>query len=120
MPGLSRGRPRPAGPGGPGLAVAGANMPAPVGFRPLLLLVPSQAAATELPRRLASTGRAVAGLYAWKPLDLARVLAEPVLLGRGLRAWDPGHDALLAARLLAQAGGAGLKLADGAPLAPVA
>jgi RecB family exonuclease len=95
-------------------------MPAPVSFRPLLLLVPSKAAATELPRRLASTGRALAGVYAWRPLDLARALAEPVLLGRGLRPWDSGHDALLAARLLADTGGAGLRLPDGAPVAPVA
>ena len=95
-------------------------MPAPVSFRPLLLLVPSRAAATELPRRLASTGRAVAGVYAWKPLDLARALAEPVLLGRGLRPWDSGHDSLLAARLLAETGGAGLRLPDGAPAGPVA
>ncbi|MFN8092670.1 MAG: hypothetical protein U0599_10700 [Vicinamibacteria bacterium] len=89
-------------------------------FRPLLLLVPSKAAATELPRRLASTGRALAGVYAWKPLDLARAIAEPLLLGRGLRPWDGGHDALLAARLLADTGGAGLRLPEGAPIAPVA
>ena len=37
-----------------------------------------------------------------KPLDLARLLAEPVLLGRGLVPWTSGHDALVAARLLAE------------------
>jgi len=95
-------------------------MPAPVSFRPLLLLVPSRAAAIELPRRLASTGRALAGIYAWKPLELARALAEPVLLGRGLRPWDSGHDALLAAQVLSDSGGAGLRLPEGAPVAPVA
>ena len=52
-----------------------------VTLRPLVLLTPSLAAAVELPRRLASTGRALAGVYAMKPLDLARALAEPVLLG---------------------------------------
>jgi len=62
------------------------------------------AAAVELPRRLASVDGALAGLYPFKVLDLARALAEPVLLGRGLRAWDSGHDALAAARLLAEEG----------------
>ncbi|MGE5126534.1 MAG: hypothetical protein ACM3PV_09585, partial [Betaproteobacteria bacterium] len=89
-------------------------------FRPLVLLVPSRAAAVELPRRLASTPRALAGVYAMKPLELAQAIAGPLLLGRGLHAWDAGHDALLAARLLAEAGGAGLRLPDGAPLGPVA
>ncbi len=91
-----------------------------VTLRPLVLLTPSLAAAVELPRRLASTGRALAGVYPMKPLDLARVLAEPVLLGRGLRAWTNGHDALLAARLLAESGDAGLRLPEGTPRAPVA
>jgi RecB family exonuclease len=95
-------------------------MAALLSFRPLVLLVPSLAAAIELPRRLAATGRAVAGAYAMKPLDLARALAEPVLLGRGLTAWDSGHDALVAARLLTETAGAGLRLPQGAPLAPVA
>ncbi|HLA79563.1 MAG TPA: PD-(D/E)XK nuclease family protein [Vicinamibacteria bacterium] len=72
---------------------------------PVILLVPSQAAAVELPRRLASTGRAIAGFFPFKVLDLARVIAEPALLGRGLKAWDFGHDALLAARLLDDVGG---------------
>jgi RecB family exonuclease len=83
-----------------------------------VLIVPSQAAALEWPRRLASSGRAVAGLYAMKLRDLARALAEPALLGRGLQAWDPGHDALLAARLLG--GKHGLRLPAAAPMAPVA
>jgi RecB family exonuclease len=89
-------------------------------LRPLVLLTPSLAAAVELPRRLASTGRALAGVYAIKPLDLARALAEPVLLGRGLQPWTSGHDALLAARLLAESGGAGLRLPEGTPRGPVA
>ena len=89
-------------------------------LRPLVLLTPSSAAAVELPRRLASTGRALAGIYALKPLDLARLLAEPVLLGRGLAAWTGGHDALVAARLLAETGDGGLDLPQGAPRAPVA
>jgi hypothetical protein len=58
------------------------------------------------------------GVYAWKPRELARALAEPHLLGRGLGAWDPGHDALLAARLLE--GPHGLRLPEHAPAAAVA
>jgi len=91
-----------------------------VSLRPLVLLTPSSAAAVELPRRLASTGRALAGIYAMKPLDLARALAEPVLLGRGLRPWTGGHDALVAARLLAETQDAGLRFPEGTPRAPVA
>jgi RecB family exonuclease len=79
------------------------------------------AAAVELPRRLAAAGRAVAGLYPFKVMDLARAVAEPALLGRGLRAWGAGHDALLAARLLDEAEGPrGLRLAPELPRAPVA
>jgi ATP-dependent helicase/nuclease subunit B len=89
-------------------------------LRPLVLLTPSVAAAVELPRRLAATGRAVAGIHARKPLDLARELAEPVLLGRGLVPWESGHDALLASRLLARGGEAVLRLPEGTPRAPVA
>lgn len=85
---------------------------------PTILVVPSHAAAVEWPRRLAETGLAVAGLYAMKLRELARAIAEPHLLARGLRAWDPGHDALLAARLLD--GPHGLRLPEGAPRAPVA
>jgi len=72
----------------------------------------------ELPRRLASTGRAVAGVYPLTLTDLARAVAEPVLLGRGLQAWDAGHAALLAARLLE--GPHHLKLAADAAPEPVA
>ena len=77
------------------------------------------AASVELPRRLASVEGALAGLYPFKVLDLARALAEPVLLGRGLRAWDPGHDALHASRLLAEEG-EGLGLPPGLPRRPIA
>src|SRR6185295_17511488 len=59
--------------------------------------------ALELPRRLAGTGRAVAGLLPFKVLDLGRAVAEPLLLGRGLEAWHSGHGALLAARLVPEA-----------------
>src|SRR6185295_3784209 len=44
--------------------------------------------------------RAVAGIYPLTLTDLARAVAEPALLGRGLQAWDAGHAALVAARLL--------------------
>ena len=67
---------------------------------PLVVLVPSMAAAVELPRRLASLGRALTGIYLFTVPDLARSLAEPSLLGRGLQAWNAGHAALLASRLL--------------------
>jgi RecB family exonuclease len=89
-------------------------------LRPLVLLTPSSAAAVELPRRLASTGRALAAIYPVKPLELAQALAEPLLLGRGLRPWTSGHDALLAARLLAESSDAGLRFPEGTPRAPVA
>jgi RecB family exonuclease len=89
-----------------------------VPLRPLVLISPSQAAVIELPRRLASAAGAQAALYAWKPLDLARAIAEPALLGLGRVAWDSGHDALLAARLLD--GPHGLRLDAGLPRAPVA
>ncbi len=86
--------------------------------RPVVLLAPSAAAARELLRRLASTGQALAGIYPFKLQDLARSLAEPVLLGQGLRAWDSGHAALLAARFLD--GPHGLRLPEHLPRAPVA
>jgi ATP-dependent helicase/nuclease subunit B len=86
--------------------------------RPLVLLTPSQAAAWELLRRLASSGRALAGIYPFKLKDLARALAEPALLGRGLSAWDAGHAALLAARFLD--GPHGLTLPQDLPRAPLA
>jgi len=84
----------------------------------VVLLVPSMAAAVELPRRLASSGRALAGLYPFKLLDLARAIAEPVLLSAARSAWDSGHDALIAARLLE--GSHRLRLAADLPRAPVA
>jgi ATP-dependent helicase/nuclease subunit B len=67
----------------------------------------------EIPRRLASTARAVAGIYPLTLADLARAVAEPALLGRGLQAWDAGHAALVAARLLK--GPRQLKLAPDVP-----
>ena len=85
---------------------------------PLVLLAPSQAAAWELPRRLAASGRALCGVYPFKLQDLARALAEPALLGQGLRTWDSGHAALLAARLLD--GPHGLLLPKDLPRAPLA
>lgn len=87
-------------------------------LRPVVLLAPSQAAAVELPRRLATARGALACLYAFKPLELARAIAEPALLGASLQAWDTGHDALLAARLLD--GPHGLRLPQELPRAPVA
>jgi hypothetical protein len=86
--------------------------------RPLILLVPSFAAGRELPRRLASAGRPLAGVYGLQVRELARAVAEPVLLGRGLQAWNRGHASLLAARLLD--GPHGLRLDDRLPRAPVA
>lgn len=58
----------------------------------------------EIPRRLASLGKAVTGLYPVTLPDLLRALAEPALLGRGLASWDSGHAALLAQRLLDDGG----------------
>jgi RecB family exonuclease len=53
-----------------------------------------------------------------KLMDVARAVAEPALLGRGLQPWDTGHDALLAARLLD--GPHGLDLDPDMPRTPVA
>ncbi len=96
---------------------------------PIVLLAPSMAAALELPRRLAAAGRAIA-LYRFPEpgrdhyrsgvLDLARAVAEPELLGRGLAAWDAGHDTRLAARLLGEDRGGGLTLPADVPRGPVA
>jgi RecB family exonuclease len=100
-----------------------------VSLRPLVLLTPSSAAAVELPRRLAARGRAVAlyrfpepgsGHYRSGVLDFARAVAEPELLGAGLAAWDAGHDARLAARLLEEDSGAGLRVPADVPRGPVA
>jgi RecB family exonuclease len=85
---------------------------------PLILLVPSLAAAIELPRRLASARGALAGVYAVRPLDLARAIAEPALLGRGLGSWDSGRDVLLASHLLA--GDHGLPIDPELPRSPIA
>ncbi len=87
-------------------------------IRPLVLLVPSRAAAQEIPRRLAASGKAITGLYPLTLRDLVRALAEPALLGRGLASWDSGHDALLAQRLLEDGGG--LEVAPGLPRRPLA
>ncbi len=87
-------------------------------LRPTLLVVPSLAAAIEWPRRLAAGGKALAGLYPWKPMDLARAIAEPALLGQRLKTWDTGHDALIAAKLLAEPHG--LRLPETVPRARVA
>ena len=43
---------------------------------PLILLVPSRAAGVEIPRRLASSGRALAGLYPLTLADLASAVAD--------------------------------------------
>ncbi|HVR70875.1 MAG TPA: PD-(D/E)XK nuclease family protein [Vicinamibacteria bacterium] len=91
-----------------------------MGIRPLVLLVPSMAAAVELPRRVASTGRPLAGVYPFKLRDLARTLAEPALLGAGLRSWDAGHDALVAARLLEEGGADALSVSPDLPRGPIA
>lgn len=72
----------------------------------------------EIPRRLARHQGALTGLYAMPVSALARRIAEPSLLGRGLRAWDSGHGALLAQRLLAEPGA--LALPAGMPRGPVA
>jgi RecB family exonuclease len=87
-------------------------------LRPVVLLAPSAAAALEIPRRLASRGKALALVYPLKLLELAKILAEPALLGRGLRAFDPGHAALLAGRFLDDGGG--LDAPPGPARAPVA
>ncbi len=89
-------------------------------MRTTVLIAPSMAAVVELPRRLAMAGKAVSGLYAFKLVDLARALAEPALLGRGLLAWDGGQDALLAARLLDEDPGGGFALAADLPQGRVA
>jgi ATP-dependent helicase/nuclease subunit B len=91
-----------------------------VPLRSTVLLTPSRAAAVELPRRLALTGRAVAGLYPMTLMDLARAVAEPALLGQGLAAWDGGHGVLLAARLLEEDGPGGLRLPPDVPRRRVA
>lgn len=89
-----------------------------VPLAPVVLLVPSTAARTELPRRLAGAAGAIAGLRPLKLDELARSLAEPPLSSRGLRPWHDGHAARLAARLLVEPGG--LRIDQGALSRPVA
>jgi RecB family exonuclease len=69
---------------------------------PTVLLSPSRAAAAIWPRRLAERRGALAGVYSFTLQELARAIAEPVLLGSGLSNWDSGHAALVARRLLAE------------------
>src|SRR6185503_7995138 len=64
-------------------------------------------------------GRALVGVYAMRVRDLARVVAEPAVLGAGLRAWLPGHPARIADRLLAERRDA-FHLDPGLPRGPVA
>ena len=90
-----------------------------MGIRSIVLLSPSAAAKVEWPRRLASAAGAQAALYPMRVVDLARTIAEPALLGKGLRAWNPGHAALIASRLLDD-GGTGFELPADLPRAPIA
>ncbi len=83
-----------------------------------LLIVPSLAAASLWPRRLASTGRAVAGLLPFRLQELATAVAEPALLGGGRRLWDSGLAALLAGRHLGEV--PQLRLDVNLPSGPVA
>lgn len=88
---------------------------------PRLLLVPSRAAAAELPRRVAARERrALAGLFPLTLQDLARLIAEPHLLGRGLRPWDHGRLALIAREWLVAGGARALGLDPALPIGPVA
>lgn len=67
---------------------------------PTLLLVPSVSAGQILLRRLARQTRAIAGISAMRPQDLAAQMAEATAHASGLMAWESGHGALLSARLL--------------------
>jgi RecB family exonuclease len=75
-------------------------------------------AARELPRRLAALGRAVAA-HAFTVRDLARSLAEPALLARGRRPWNPGHELHLARHLLDTGTAEALGLPEAMPRTPV-
>jgi ATP-dependent helicase/nuclease subunit B len=86
-------------------------------LRTLILITPSRAAAVELPRRIAANRRALAGVYSFELRDLARKLAEAALLTRGLKPWDFGHEALIAAQLLDAPNG--LRIPADMPLAPL-
>jgi len=90
-----------------------------VGIRSIVLLSPSAAAAVEWPRRLAAKAGAQAALYPMRVVDLARTIAEPTLLGRGLRPWNTGHAALIASRLLDEHAAA-FELPADLPRAPIA
>ncbi|MBK5257010.1 MAG: exodeoxyribonuclease V subunit gamma [Vicinamibacteria bacterium] len=68
---------------------------------PTLLLVPSVSAGQILLRRLAREKRAIAGISAMRPKDLAQKMAEALAHASGLMAWESGHGALLSAKLLA-------------------
>jgi ATP-dependent helicase/DNAse subunit B len=87
-------------------------------WRPLVVLVSSPAAVLELPRRLASAGRALASFRTFTASGLARALAEPALLREGLKPWNSGFDALLATRLIEDR--KELRASEDAPLGPVA
>ncbi len=71
-----------------------------VSARRVVVIVPSMAAAVELPRRLASTGRPLTHVYPFTVPGLAWAMAGPFLLEQGRKGWSAGHAALLAARLL--------------------
>ncbi len=90
-----------------------------MGIRSIVLLSPSAAAAVEWPRRLADRAGAQAALYPMRVVDLARTIAEPTLLGKGLRPWTAGHAALIASRLLDE-DGTGFELPADLPRAPIA
>jgi RecB family exonuclease len=97
------------------------GLAAPMPLAPRLLLVPSRAAAAELPRRVAARERqALAGLFPLTLGDLARLIAEPLLLGRGLRPWDHGRLALIAREWLHAGGARALGLDPALPVPPVA
>ena len=86
----------------------------------LVLIVPGWSmAARELPRRLAAAGEAVAA-SAFSVRELAAALAEPALLLRGYRPWNPGHDLQLARHLLDTGGADAWALPEAMPRAPVA
>jgi RecB family exonuclease len=84
---------------------------------PTLLLVPSVSAGQILLRRLAREKRATAAISAMRPKDLALKMAEGKCHALGLLAWQSGHGALLAAKLLASHPEL---LKPGLPEAPVA
>ena len=68
---------------------------------PTWLLVPSVSAGQILLRRLVREKGALAAVSAMRPKDLAQKMAEASSHAQGLLAWQSGHGALLAAKLLA-------------------